>query len=301
MSATVFFADSSEIATLANTFSVSGSHTDPTAVSCVVTDPAGTATTHTYNGASPADITRTGTGVYSLDVTCTTAGVWVYLWEGTGAASDAVAGTWTVTTTALSRRYASVEELKSRLAIPDTGDDLELQLAVEAASRAVDGYCGRYFFRATDTRTYVPDDLYRCWVDDLVSVTTLSTDPTGTGTFNVTWATTDYQLLPYNPGNLGETWPYTSIRAVGTQTFPWLPPQSLLRMDRVQVVGVFGWPAVPLAVKQAALISAADLFRLKDAPFGVAGFGEFGAVRVHDNPKFVALLAPYRRNPVLIA
>ena len=45
--------------------------------------------------------------------------------------------------------------------------------------------------------------------------------------------------------------------------------------DRIQVTGVFGWPAVPLAVKQAALIAAADLFRLKDAPFGVAGFGEF--------------------------
>jgi hypothetical protein len=39
---------------------------------------------------------------------------------------------------------------------------------------------------------------------------------------------------------------------------------------------------------------------LKDAPFGVAGFGEFGAVRVRNNPRAMALLQPYRRLPVLV-
>jgi hypothetical protein len=64
-------------------------------------------------------------------------------------------------------------------------------------------------------------------------------------------------------------------------------------LDRIQITGVFGWPAVPAAVKQASLISAADLFRMKDAPFGVAGFGEFGAVKITANPKVMALLQRY--------
>jgi hypothetical protein len=59
------------------------------------------------------------------------------------------------------------------------------------------------------------------------------------------------------------------------------------------VTGVFGWPAVPANVKQAALIAAADLFRLKDAPFGIAGFGEFGVVRVQANPRVMSLLRRY--------
>jgi hypothetical protein len=293
MSATVFFDDANELATLTNVFSVNGTPTDPSAVTLTITDPTGATTT-------PAP-THSSTGTYTADVACTVVGIWAYLWEGTGSASDAIAGTWTVITTAAGQRYATVEELKSRLAITGTSDDLELQLATEAAARAVDGYCDRYFYRGSDTRTYVPEGLYRCCTDDLVSVTTLATDPAGTGSFTVTWSASDYQLLPYNPGSIGEQWPYTSIRAVGSQTFPWIPPESLLRMNRVQVVGVFGWPAVPLAVKQAALIAATDLFKLKDAPYGVAGFGEFGAVRIQDNLRVASLLAPYRRSPVLIA
>jgi hypothetical protein len=61
----------------------------------------------------------------------------------------------------------------------------------------------------------------------------------------------------------------------------------------VEVTGVFGWPAVPAPVVQATMLVASELFRLRDAPFGVAGFGEFGAVRVRENPKVAALLDPY--------
>src|SRR5262245_39548348 len=187
VSATVFFQDSNEFATLTNVFKVNGVPTDATTVVLTITDPNGNITT-------PAT-THPSTGTYTANVACTAVGTWTYLWEGTGTASDAVAGTWTVTTIALNQRYCSVEELKSRLAIPDTGDDLELQLAVEAASRQVDEVCGRYFWRGTDTRTYVPQSMWRISLDDLVSVTTLKADQDGDGVFEQTWTiNTDYAL-----------------------------------------------------------------------------------------------------------
>src|SRR5215469_9970687 len=136
MSATVFFSDANEFATLQNIFRVNNVPTDPTTVVLTITDPTGATTTP-----SPS---HTATGTYTANVACTVAGIWTYLWEGTGTASDAVAGTWTVTTITLGQRYCSVEELKSRLGITDTADDLELQLAVEAASRSVDEITGRY-------------------------------------------------------------------------------------------------------------------------------------------------------------
>ncbi|MGH3422356.1 MAG: hypothetical protein ACRDOD_22515, partial [Streptosporangiaceae bacterium] len=221
-------------------------------------------------------------------------------WQGTGTASDAAAFTWTTWPAALNRYYCSDEELKSRLGITDTADDFEITLAVATASRAIDQVCGRHFFQATETRTYIPYSLYQTRIDDIASVTALAADPGGTAaqgsTFPVSWPAGSFQLLPVNPNRHGEPWPYTRIKAVGGLTFPWVAPVVLARLDRVQVTGPFGWPAIPLNVHMASLISATDLFRLKDAPFGIAGAGEF-AVRIQANPRIMALLAPYAKDP----
>jgi hypothetical protein len=65
----------------------------------------------------------------------------------------------------------------------------------------------------------------------------------------------------------------------------------------VTVTGVFGWPAVPAAVKQACRLQVARVFKRADSPLGVAGFGEFGVVRVTQlDPDVKALLEPYRRH-----
>ena len=283
MGATVFWQDSNELATLSVTFSGT-----PTSVVLTVTDPTGTTSTPSASGS--------GAGPYTANVACTVAGVWSYLWEGTGAASDAVAGTWTVNPVTSNQLYCTVEELKSRLAIGDTSDDFEITLAVQAACRSIDEITGRYFWRGTDTRTYIPDSIYSQQLDDLVSVTTLKVDRDGDGVYEETWTLgTDYALTVapgrYNVAAKGEQWPYTGLSILGPKFIPFVWPWS--HLDRIQVTGVFGWPAVPLAVKQAALIAAADLFKIKDAPFGIAGFGEFGVVRVQANPRVMSLVKRY--------
>src|SRR6266704_6062247 len=157
MSATVFFNDQNEIATLSNVFKVSGTPTDPTAAILLVTDPAGVATTYNWPG-GPNTLTHGTAGVFSQNVACSAVidGIWTWKWTGTGTASDAAEGTWTVTRIDQTL-YATVEEVKSRLGITDTQDDFELTLAVQAASRSIDEICGRYFWRGTDTRTYIPE------------------------------------------------------------------------------------------------------------------------------------------------
>lgn len=297
MGATVYYEGTAELATLTNTFTVNGAATDPTTVSLDVTTPSGVTTTYTY---AASQITKSGTGVYTKDIACSEDGIWQYVWTGTGAASDIIAGTWTVLTTTLQTGYCTVEEIKARLGITSTADDFELRGAVDAVSRQIDAYCDRWFYRATQTRTYAPADLYTVPVDDLVSVTSLATDASGDGTFETTWATSDFQLLPTNAPSGAEARPYTMIRAVGARYMPvyWAGP--LARAERVQVVGVWGWPAVPAAVRQAARVLASEMFKLKDAPFGVAGFGDFGPVRVRQNPIARDLLGPYRRHPVLV-
>ena len=303
MGATVFFADSNEIATLTNTFLVSGVATDPTAVSLTVTDPTGATTAYTY---ASAQITKVSTGKYTKDIPCAVAGTWAYEWVGTGTVGDAAAGTWDVQETQLGRLYATVDALKSRLGLTasDTIDDFELHGACFAASRSIEQYCERMFWRtASDVeRTFEPRGFYYLLLPefcDLVSVTTFATDTSGDGVAETTWSTTDYQLLPYNPGAAPEQRPYTKVKALH-RIFPAIYP-PLVRTDLVHITGVWGWPAVPYAIRQAALILAAEMFKLKDAPFGVAGFGDYGVVRIRENPKLAAYAGPYRRNPVLMA
>lgn len=304
MGATVFFqnAAGNEIATLENVFDVSGTPTDPNAVSCVITDPVGTQVTHTYAGASPADITRSGTGDYSLQIPCVTIGLWGYVWVGTGQASDVQVGTWRVgPSLTVNQFYTSVEEVKERLNITDSESDFQLQAAVPAAARSIESYCARHFFQVTETRLFVPYDIYMLPIDDLVSVSSFKVDRDGDGVYEETWVQgTDYELSfepgVYNQNVSGEARPYTIARSIGlgggAQTFPYT--WAFSRAERIQITGVWGWPEVPYGVREAAAQTAAEIFKLKDSPFGLAGTSEFGMVRISkENPYINKLLCDY--------
>lgn len=303
MGATVFYNHATELATVSNTFKVAGVAADPTTISLVITDPAGAATTYTY---AAAQITRTGTGAYTKDIACasTPGGTWQYVWVGTGAAADVEAGTWTTFSTDLQNLYCTPAMLKGRRGITDTGDDAEILGACRAVSRWIDKrYCKRHFYRQTATRTFEATGLYCLEVPDLVSVTTLKTDAAGDGTFETTWASTDYQLLPVNAPTELEPEPYTEIRAIGTQTFPVPYSSYLARRDRVQIVGVWGWPAVPEPVIEAAKILVGDYQKLGAGAFGVVGYGDWGPMRARMSAPALEMLDAYRhpRNTILMA
>jgi len=295
VSSTVFWSNAAgnELATLTNTWAVDGSPEDPSAVSLVVTDPTGTQTTYTYGGT----ITRVSDGVYTLDVECTTDGLWSYVWIGTGTAADVEAGTWTVMPSAPRNFYCSVEQLKSRLGITDTADDFELQLAVQAAGAEVERMTGRFFWNETGVRTYRNHSIYDMEIDDLVTITELATDQDGDGIYETVWTSSQYQLEvtehEYNQTAKGEWWPYTKIQALGVPGGNYLPyVWAWSHQDRVQVTGTFGWLTVPVMVRQSALMIAADFFKQKDAPVGLA-LSEYG-------PQIAAMLSRYVRPRVKV-
>lgn len=300
MSSTVFYESSSELATLTNAFQVLSVNTDPTTVSLAVTDPTGTTTPYTY----PATITKTSVGIYTKDIPCTLAGQWTAVWTGTGTASDlAPPTTWEVFPTSFGNLYAPPMALKAWLKITSTTDDLEIHGACFAASRWIEQYCERLFYRSpTGTaRTFTACDPYMVRLGDfcdLVSISALATDEAGDGTFETTWSTSDYQLWPNNPAAAPEIRPYTSVRALPGRTFPLAWDNA--RADRVQITGVYGWPAVPSSVKQAALLLAVDALKTKETSFGVGGANEWGLVRIRENPIAMSYLNPYRKNPVMV-
>jgi hypothetical protein len=195
---------------------------------------------------------------------------------------------------AITNGYCSLSELKAALRITDNVDDSLLEMAVESASRAIDGHAGRYFYSAgTATRVFPADDYWVCQIDDLAgTAVTIQIDDDANGTFDETFQLTDYQLEPVNGIVDGLQVPYTRIRAIGDYNFPTLNEEAL-----VKVTGVFGWPSIPVAIKQACIIQSSRIFKRLDSPLGVAGFGDMGAVRVsrYLDPDVEQLVAPYRR------
>ncbi len=208
---------------------------------------------------------------------------------------------------ALGANYVTLAALKQYLKISDTFDDDELNDALASASRSIEKYCGRQFNDAgsATARVYYPDSWRRVVVDDFHTTTGLvvKTDQGDDGTYETTWSATDYLLEPLNGIVDGETgWPFHRICTTGARWFPVAHYTYLLSYrPSVEVTARWGWAAIPAPVKQACLIIAAETFRLKEAPFGVAGYGEFGVVRVRDNPMAASRLGPYRLAPVMVA
>jgi len=200
---------------------------------------------------------------------------------------------------ALGDPYASLADLKARLNIPaaDTDHDAELEDKLKGASREVEAFCGRQFNNAgsASPRLYYPESPWLVEVDDFHTTTSLTVKTGVDGSFDTTWSAADYELEPLNGIVEGQTgWPYWQIKAVGGRTFP------CGRRATVEITAVWGWAAVPDPIKDATLIIASESFKLREAPFGVAGFGEFGVVRITTNQVAMRKLAPYVKDAVKV-
>lgn len=195
---------------------------------------------------------------------------------------------------AITNGYCTLQDVKDALRVQDSVDDTILELHIETASRQIDDICERVFYStAGQTRYFVPRDSFVCEIDDLVTLTTLKTSSAADKVYDVTWAAKDYQLEPLNGVVDGLTGhPTTRIRAVDDFLFNVLDGEATVR-----ITGVWGWSAVPTAIKQATVIQAARIFKRNDSPLGIAGFGEMGAVRVgvQLDPDVKHLIDVYRK------
>ena len=200
--------------------------------------------------------------------------------------------------------YITPSELRSYIGSDTSNQEDLVQAACTTASRVVEQMCGRTFNAETSTTTLkrVPSSYWCVELDDDIYTTTslvLTTDDAADGSYSTTWTiNTDFVLEPVNQrqGPISG-YPWTSVRAVGSKTFPMNP----MRPWSVQIVAKLGWAAVPAPVKQACLMAGAQLFKLKDAPDGFVGLDGWGPTQVRENRFVRATLGPYMRNPIAVA
>jgi hypothetical protein len=194
--------------------------------------------------------------------------------------------------------YCTLAQVKAELKISDAADDSLLNIAISAASQQIDGYCGRRFWQdpAVVVRDYHPESPVVCEVDDISTATGLivAIDLLGYGVYDTTLTlNTDFILEPKNAAAAVPAWPYEELHIVpfGQNYFP-----HTMRPG-VRVTAKYGWPAVPDGVTKACLIQAIDLYKAKDAVFGIAGSNDYGQLRVSSgmNRLATALLGSYRK------
>lgn len=188
---------------------------------------------------------------------------------------------------AITNGYATLTEIKNFLSIPvsDTADDSLLEGLVESASRSIDRIANRRFYLDTSAtaRQYRAYSDVFVYTDDIGTTSSLSVsiDEAGNGTYSTLLTlNTDYILDPLTAAAKGR--PFTQLTMVSSSTsfpiFPGLFGNGL--RPGVQVTARWGWPSIPDDINTACLILTADLYKRKDAPGGILGLGDVGAIRM---------------------
>ncbi len=191
---------------------------------------------------------------------------------------------------ALGDAYATLAQLKSWLKITDTTDDTELTAAIASVSVEIENICERQFNSAgsVSARVFEPEGPTLLKFDDFHTITGLIIAVDG-----VTWTTDDYKLLPLNGLRNGRPWVYEALEPLNCGRLP-------TGWASVSVTANWGWASVPTPIFEACLIASSETFALKDARFGVAGWGAMGDIRVRENPMVLKKLKPYMRNPLKV-
>lgn len=196
---------------------------------------------------------------------------------------------FTVSETVVTEAAGATVTLKS---VIDQKDDSGLESVITAVCRAIDAVKGRRFYTVSETRLYVANYEHTVEIDDLVTLTSLKTDPAGNGTYSATWATADYRLCPVNAPLDGKPYEWIETTISGAYRFPLTGWSNSILVNseyrgtypsqpRVQVTGTFGYSAAaPPAIKEWAILAALRVWGRKDKIHGVSGSAELGTLEI---------------------
>jgi hypothetical protein len=234
-------------------------------------------------------------------------GDYLVTWDGIDPDSEAVTATELISVTdalaaPLGGPYATLAQLKAQMGIADsnTARDTELTRRLVSASEDINAWCHRQFGRtdsATTRKFYVGTsgvDLHDFWTDDGLEVI-----PYLNGVASTAWDMSTMDLEPAD-GIVNQVpgWPYNRIRMAMADHPLWRA--AAWTGYKVHVTAKWGWAAVPENVRTSCLMLAVADDKAGDAPFGVAGFGDF-AVRIRQNPMVEEKLKDYVVDPIKVA
>ncbi len=179
----------------------------------------------------------------------------------------------------------------------DTTDDNFLEPIIEATSRLIDNITDRRFYGSDgEVRYYTPLDARMIFVDDLLAVDSIKTDGDGDRTYETTWDTGDYDLMPLNSSTDVAPYTWIEISILGNYTFP------VMRAS-VELTGDFGYCTStdqPTPITEALYLGAHRAAKRLATPLGVSGSPRTAQISVEVealrfDPDFLEKIDPYTR------
>ena len=202
-------------------------------------------------------------------------------------------------------QYVDKTDLKTYIGLSGSGQDTNIDNAINGASRLIDKICGRHFWQddAVTEKYYTPINHYYVEVDDISTTTGLivQLDTTDNGAYDKTITLdTDFVLKPFNPQvhKISSTtyyFPHTELNILTTRSDETFDPTII---KNIKITAKFGWSAVPEAISQATLIQATRLWKRKDTPFNVFGNEQTGQRELFSkiDPDALQLIKGYVKN-----
>lgn len=180
--------------------------------------------------------------------------------------------------------YTDLGPIRLALRVPDDDTALgwqnetwtaALTLARDAAERMIDEHCDRTFESVTEARTFRAEHPQYLDIGDWQTISEVSVSSVAVDADVYTAAVNAHRDRPANG-----LWRQFGSWKIGSE---------------VLVTGTWGWAEVPPDVKQAAVMTAARLFKRLDSPLGVTMVADEGMYVSRLDVDTQALLRPYCR------
>jgi hypothetical protein len=151
--------------------------------------------------------------------------------------------------------YCELEAVKSELGITTIDQDDVISAMIDECKVIIDTYCGRHFDQVTETR-YFDGAGAALWIDDITTITSISLDEDGDGTYESLLVTSDYIAYPFNKGQ------YYRLEISNNSNYGGFASGV---KKGVKIVGVWGYLTVPLDVVRAAKTLVIAMFNNRQA------------------------------------
>ena len=196
-------------------------------------------------------------------------------------------------------QYVDKDDLKGMIGLTGSGQDNNIDNAINASSRLIDQITGRHFYKSESVQVkhFTPNNEYILDVPDIANTTGLivQLDTTDDGSHDKTITLdTDFYLKALNVTDMEGDYniPYQKLVILDRRSAERFDPDIV---KQVKIPAIWGWDNIPDAIKQATLLQASRLWKRKDSPFSTYGSSETGEMELFQkmDPDAKTLVRPY--------